>query len=118
MAISKRVEQVRNALGLTQVSFSRAIGITQGTLSSMERGNIAVSERNIKFICQEFGVNEKWLREGTGEMFNRTELSLLELLGERISKLSDIEKKAITEFIKLPDEHREIIMGFIKKMAN
>lgn len=118
MTINERLFQVRTSLGKTQIEIAKAIGITQGTLSSIELGNTALTDRNVKQICKEFGVSEEWLRSGEGEMLNQKDLSFLELVLEKSDSLSDIEIKAITEFIKLPDGHRKIIMDFIKKMAD
>lgn len=56
----------------------------------MESGENSPSEQTVKLICQEFNVNEDWLRTGNGEMF--VELSKDEqisaMLGE-IQRLGD-----------------------------
>lgn len=67
--INKRVNEVRKELGRTQVEFAKKIGLSQGTLSGIEKGDVSVTERNIQAICKEFNVNEEWLRTGEGEMF-------------------------------------------------
>jgi len=39
------------------------------TLSMIEVGDSALTEKNIKLVCMTFNVNENWLRTGKGEMF-------------------------------------------------
>ena len=58
--------------------------MSQGMLSGIENGSEALSERNFKMICLEFGINEDWLRNGGDvSMFKRQELTSdeKELLG-------------------------------------
>lgn len=116
MNINKRIKELRNQLNLSQEEFGKRISLVKSGVSNFESGARTVTDKNIKLICKEFNVNEEWLVNGIGEMFNQTKLSLMELLGEKINSLSEIEKKALYEFIKLPIEQRTIIMDFIKKI--
>lgn len=118
MTINNRIKKVRQELGLSQVEFANKLGVRQSSLSYIENGiTVNIDERNIKIICSEFGVNENWLRTGEGTMFDQAGQDLMVLLGENVNQLTDIEKKAVAEFIKLPSKHRKIIMGFIQKMT-
>jgi transcriptional regulator with XRE-family HTH domain len=65
-----RMREVRKALGLNQADFAKQIGLTQTSLSMLEMGNNAITDKNVKLICVTFGVNEHWLRTGEGQMFN------------------------------------------------
>lgn len=38
-------------------------------MSSIEIGRVALTERNIRTICEKFNVNEDWLRYGTKPIF-------------------------------------------------
>jgi transcriptional regulator with XRE-family HTH domain len=60
----------RKALGLNQAEFAKQIGLTQTSLSMLEMGNNAITDKNVKLICITFNVNEHWLRTGEGKMFN------------------------------------------------
>ena len=116
MTINRRFKQVRKALGLTQKKFCVRLGIDQSTLSQIENGVIQnVNERNIALLCKEFGVNEHWLRHGEGEMFSN-DAYLLELLGRKLDNLDELDKKIITEYLKLNDSQRKVIKEFIKKL--
>lgn len=118
MIINDRIKMIRKDKNLTQIQFATKLGIKQSSLSNIESGETSnIDERNIMIICQLFNVNEEWLRTGVGKMYIETEELLIDLLGEHINTLTEIEKKAVAEYIKLPVEHRAIIMDFIKKMV-
>jgi transcriptional regulator with XRE-family HTH domain len=70
-SINRRIKQVRQALRLSQVQFSRVISLSSGYLAGVEVEKRKVNDRLIKLICSSFNVNEKWLRAGEDEMFNR-----------------------------------------------
>jgi len=74
--IGDRLKEIRLKTGLKQGEFANQINISQGLLSGIENGNEALSDRNMKLICHEFGVNEDWLRNGgAGPMFRSLELT-------------------------------------------
>ena len=70
-SVNHRIKQVRQALKLSQVQFSRVISLSSGYLAGVEVEKRKVNERLIKLICSSFNVNEKWLKSGEGEIFNR-----------------------------------------------
>ncbi|MGI5882902.1 MAG: helix-turn-helix domain-containing protein [Dethiobacteria bacterium] len=117
MTINARIKKIRLDIGLTQVEFTKKLGITQPSLSDIEKGKtVNIDERTIKLICQEFNVYEEWLRTGEGEMF-RTESDLLELLGAQLDNLDELDKRLIIEYVKLEPKHKKIFKDFIKKMT-
>lgn len=69
ITINGRIKQIRVSANLTQTEFAERIGLTKNYISLVENGQRAPSDRTIKDICREFGVNENWLREGVGEPF-------------------------------------------------
>ena len=95
MTINERVKEVRKALKLTQDQFADELNITRSSLSVIEIGKTAVTERNIKEICSKFKVNQDWIRYGEGEMFKEMsfEEELAEYFGEVITNTSDSSKE-------------------------
>lgn len=65
----ERLKQLRKTLDLTQQEFADRIGSKRNTIAKYETETNTPSAAIISLICREFRVNEKWLREGTGEMF-------------------------------------------------
>jgi transcriptional regulator with XRE-family HTH domain len=64
-----RIKEIRHALGLSQVEFARVISLSSGYLAGIEVEKRRVNDRLVKLIGAVFNVNERWLRDGTGEMF-------------------------------------------------
>ncbi|MDR1443755.1 MAG: helix-turn-helix domain-containing protein [Treponema sp.] len=70
-SVNQRIKQVRQALRLSQVQFSRVISLSSGYLAGVEVEKRKVNERLVKLICSSFNVNEKWLKSGEGEIFSQ-----------------------------------------------
>lgn len=68
--MNERIRQLRKSLGLTLENFGQRIGVTKMTISRIENGKNAITDQMFKSICREFNVNEEWLRNGVGSMFN------------------------------------------------
>jgi transcriptional regulator with XRE-family HTH domain len=71
VTINYRVKQVREALQLSQVQFSRVISLSSGYLAGVEVEKRKVNARLIKLISSSFNVNAEWLKTGEGEMFSQ-----------------------------------------------
>ena len=65
----ERIKYLRKTLDLTQQEFSDRIGVKRGAVANYEVGRNDPTDSVVALICREFGVSEKWLRTGTGEMF-------------------------------------------------
>ncbi len=85
--ISVRLRDVRRLLKKTLREVADDAGITDSHYSFMEKGKRKVTDRTIKVICSVYGIDERWLRVGEGEPFDRAttqenrsfdELALLE----------------------------------------
>jgi len=65
----ERLKLVRKTLNQTQLEFSEALEIKQGSYSDVERGKAGISSALIKHLIRKFNVNPIWLIEGDGNMF-------------------------------------------------
>ena len=63
-----RIKALRKALSLNQTDFGSKIGVKQSAVAAYESGSRNPLDSVIVSICREFGVNERWLRTGDGEM--------------------------------------------------
>ena len=81
--MNRRIKELRkNYLGLTLEEFGSKIGVAKSTLSNIEIGRFGITDLMIKSICREYNVNEEWLRNGTGEIFNVPTDELAGILSE------------------------------------
>jgi len=54
MLTSADVKRYRESIGLTQIEFAKRIGVSQSALSLMESGRIAVSDRHVERLREQF----------------------------------------------------------------
>lgn len=111
--MNERIEELRNALGLSQDKFGESLGVTRTAVCAWENGRRGVSEQTIISICREFNVNRAWLTDGIGEMFTNLPETILDELALQF-ELSDVEKDLVADFCKLPKEQRSIVMNFLR----
>jgi repressor LexA len=67
METCSRLKQVRKMLKMSQKDFAASVGMSQGHLCVIERGEHEPTNTLLKAICYEHKVNEKWLLTGKGE---------------------------------------------------
>ena len=79
--MNNRIKAVRKHFGMNQTDFGAEIGVTQGAITSYEKGTREPLNLSIQAICTRFNVDEHWLRTGEGEMFRpQTEREELHML--------------------------------------
>ena len=64
--MNDRIKAIRLKHNLSQEDFGNRIGIKRSSVSLLESGKNNPADRTIRLICQEFNVNEHWLRTGEG----------------------------------------------------
>jgi transcriptional regulator with XRE-family HTH domain len=101
MTILDRIRLIRKTLGIKQGEFARRIGLTQTSMSMIEKGRAALTEKNIKLICATFAIDENWLRTGNGEMFG---------------SMSPYEKELLAVFGKLTPDTQEFILEMAQNL--
>jgi len=64
-AVGRRIREIRG-FDMTQAEFSRRIGVTQGYLSLLERGEVEGGAAVLLAISRAFGKSVDWLLTGEG----------------------------------------------------
>jgi transcriptional regulator with XRE-family HTH domain len=102
--MNKRLRDLRKALKKNQAEFAAKLGMVQTSYSKIETGENALTEKNISLICLVYGVNESWLRNGKGEMFDSS------------AKPKDEDEKRLLEmFRNLSPEMRAFVLRKIQE---
>lgn len=119
MSENQRINKVRLSLGLTMEEFGKRIGITRSTVSRLEGGGIAITEKVRLAICREYKVMEEWLRYGEGTMFVNQDKSAL--LGQFFGQISNddegsIRKRLILALAKLEPRDWEAIADMAERI--
>lgn len=114
--MKERLKKLRKNLDLTQQAFADKIGMKQNTIAQYEMGRTTPSDAIVFSICREFGVNEKWLRNGEGEMFIKSTPydKAYNRFGYIMENSSPSKKAALSVLLELlysvPDDQWDMIM--------
>lgn len=107
--INQRIRQLRKDLGLSQKELGDRISLKHGAISRIEQTGVAVTDQNIRLICDTFNVSEHWLRTGEGEMYEETDDILLKQLAAQY-KLEGERLDLVRNFLLLTIEQQEAIV--------
>lgn len=116
-----RIKELRKELGLTQQEFSDRIGVKRNTIAQYESGRNAPIDAVITLICREFNVNEEWLRNGKGEMFQPK--SRNEELFEFAVKVAEgppntLQAQLLSVMARLTDDQWEVLAQIARTLAD
>lgn len=64
-----RLKKLRLENGMTQEEFANKIGMSQKTYGKYELAIASPPASTVNNICKTFGIYEKWLRDGDGDMY-------------------------------------------------
>ena len=119
MNSSEKLKIIRRELDLKQGDFAERISTTQGHISDIENGRKMLSDRTIKLICLEFGINEEWLRNGQGEMFAKIpqEDEYFKAATQILKNGDDLIMSMIVEYWKLDESSKETFRKYIRSVA-
>lgn len=114
--MNERIKQIRRELGLTQQEFADRIGLKQNSIALIESGKRNISDQAVLSICREYGINEEWLRTGSGEKMVPDASDELEALVKKYD-LSNADQVLIEKYVNLKAGSRETIINFISDVA-
>ena len=115
--MKNRILKIRKDSKLNQEDFGLRLNLTKNYISLIETGNRIPSDRTISDICREFNVNEDWLKNGTGDMYQETDGSFSELLVELEDSDDDFIKSLITVYMGLDEDSKSALRKIAKGMA-
>ncbi|MDR0442690.1 MAG: helix-turn-helix domain-containing protein [Treponema sp.] len=104
MTIGKRIKLLRQTLNMSQVEFAKSIYISNGYIAELECGHRKANDRIVHLITLTFGVNDKWLKTGDGDMFFKTP-------GEKLQRMMSL-------FNELPPKFQDYVMLQIEQLLN
>lgn len=118
--MNERLRRIREKAELTQRDFAKRIGVGASTLAMFETGDRSLKNIHIQRICDEFNVNEVWLRTGEGGDDNMfTKIDPNDRFSINLGKLSVTENKLAQNMInaiaEADPEKLAYIEEFMKK---
>ena len=114
--MNNRLKELRKHLNLIQKDFGEKIGLSGATISDIEKGKANLTDRNIALICEKYKVNEEWLRNGIGEMFQKDEQSIIDKFVKEYN-LNDAIKSCLECLVKLDVDEMRVLTNYIKSVA-
>lgn len=117
--MKNRIRKIRTDKHLSMEKFGERIGITRSSVCKLENGENNPSEQTIRLICQEFSINEHWLRTGEGEpTIKRTRNQEIGAFANEVMELPDenIKKRLIEALIKLDERDWETIEKIVDNL--
>lgn len=112
-----RIKCVRISNKLSQEEFGKRLLIKKASISRIESGINNPSDQTIALICSEFGINESWLRTGTGEMYKLIEDKLSSYVSEITDGNDDFIKDLIETYMELDESSKNALKVLAKGMA-
>ena len=115
-----RIRDIRkNHLKLSQKEFASKLGMSENYIWMIEKGERTPPDRTISDICRTFGVDEIWLRDGTGEPFREKsqEEHIAEVLGGVLAGSEQSKARLIRAVANLPDELTDAAIQVIQQIA-
>lgn len=114
--MNERLKKLRKVLDLTQQEFADQMGVKRNTVATYETGKSNPSDAAVTLICKTFNVNEKWLRDGIGEMFIQQTRD--EQIASFIGKIQSVEDDSFKKrFISMLSSLDESDWEVLEKMA-
>ncbi len=115
--MNERVKELRQALRLSGEKFGESLGVNHSAISKIENGKTNLTDQMIKSICLAYNVNEDWLRNGNGSMFNQSKDDYLSDLQKQFG-LTDFQKKLVKTYLELTPDQRSFMDKFIASCSN
>lgn len=115
--MNSRLKIVRKKTGLNQNDFADALGISVSNISSYESGRRNPSDAFISLICSKYGINEEWLRDGTGNM----EAIKTDDFTSAIVQIDKDDPKArqvILNYWHMSQQDKDLFWKFLDKLTN
>lgn len=109
--INIRFKEVRESLKISQKALGDALGLSNSGISNIESGIRSVTDKHIKLLSATFNINEEWLRNGSGSIFNESDDTIISDVAAQY-KLGELDKEILKIFLELSPEKRDAFKDF------
>lgn len=127
MEVYERIKELRKEhLKLSQAAFGERLGVNRDVINNIENNRLSKPEQKLslmKLICKEFQVNEDWLLNGNGEMFeelpedDEKTAFVSSLLDADNDPFYNIIQEIMRTFDELSPKSQEVIREFSAKLV-
>lgn len=114
-----RIKKIRTELKLSQDEFGKRLGVTRGAITNIELNKTTPKPLFIDLICREFGVNEKWLKTGEGDMFSHPsyEDEVSEIVHKVLKDQTEFSRRLISVLSELSPQELTLLDKMAQRLA-
>ena len=119
-SINERFRIVFKESGLSQEKFADRIKRSRGEVANIIYDKTTVKEQIIASVCEEFSVQEEWLRYGLEPMraARSEEEEIAVLVGSALSGSMDLRKAVIKMICSRTDEELQVLEKALRDVYN
>lgn len=119
--IAENIRLLRKTKGLSQTEFAKRIYVSRDVISNIELQRVEPTDLIISAICNEFDINEEWLRTGNGEMFKpiSVEDTIIDAFGKLMSQDDNsFAKQFVSALAQLGPDEWAMIEKFARSVVD
>ncbi|MBP3701589.1 MAG: helix-turn-helix transcriptional regulator [Lachnospiraceae bacterium] len=117
--MQERIKMVRKMAKLSQEEFGKILEITKASISRLESGINNPSDQTVRLICDNFNIDEHWLRTGEGspEITKTRSEVIAEFAGSLMKDEEDSFRRRLIEVLAELDVDEWKLLEKIAKKA-
>ena len=116
--INQRVLQVREHLKMTRKDFGAKIGVSDSVVKNIDYNKVKPKPLLLSQICYVYGIDEKWLLYGEGNMFPKKtrEEEIIEMFGKILNEEDTFQKRFIYALARLDSASWDALEQFFMEV--
>ena len=118
--VNERFRQIFKTSGLSQEKFADRIKRSRGEVANILYDKTIAKDKIIEAVCDEFGVNEVWLRTGEGEMLTpiSRDAEIAAFLGDVMrGEKEDFRRRLVSVLARLEPAEWELLANMAQRLA-
>lgn len=119
MEVYERIRILRKeVLKMSQEVFAERLGVSRSVIKNIELNALARPDQKLslyKLICSEFGINENWLLNGTGDMYADDKTEYDTLIDRVMTGQNEFAKNIFKTFALFDEADWEALRRMIDK---
>ena len=115
--LGNRLKTLRKeTLKLNQQEFGEKLGVSRDVISNAELERVELTEDRIRLICKTFGVSYNWLKNGEGDMTDRSDIDLIEEIEALTMGTDEKTRTALKIAASFTNEEWKMIDKIVEKI--
>ena len=106
----------KDILKSSQIEFGKKLGVSNDVIYSIEKNRVVPSESILKLICKTFGVSYNWLKNGEGDMTDRSDIDLIEEIEALTMGTDEKTRTALKIAASFTNEEWKMIDKIVEKI--